>query len=122
VEVDDMEVAGAGVGIAIRGPGSPVLLGNFIHDCAREGVLIQGPSTPWILHNSLQRNKGPAVAAREGAQPALVGNVFDRSAIELPPDVPAATVKEKNYFLDAATGRGGGGRRPETAERGGRLQ
>jgi len=122
VEVDDMEVAGAGVGIAIRGPGSPVLLGNFIHDCAREGVLIQGPSTPWILHNSLQRNKGAAVAAREGARPALVGNVFDRSAIELPPDIPAATVKEKNYFLDAAPGRGGGGRRPETAERGGRLQ
>jgi len=119
VEVDDMEVWGAGVGIAIRGEGSPVLLGNAIHDCAREGVLILGPSTPWILHNSLQRNKGAALAAREGARPALVGNVFDRSALELPPEVPAATVKEKNYFLDA--GRGGG-RRPEAPERGGRLQ
>ncbi|SPF49692.1 Protein serine/threonine phosphatase [Candidatus Sulfopaludibacter sp. SbA4] len=119
VEVDDMEVWGAAVGIAIRGEGSPVLLGNAIHDCAREGVLIQGPSTPWILHNSLQRNKGAALAAREGARPVLVGNVFDKSALELPPEVPPATVKEKNYFLDA--GRGGG-RRPDTPERGGRLQ
>ena len=118
VQINDVEVWGAGVGILIRGEGSPLLLGNAIHDCAREGVLIQGPSTPWILHNSLQRNKGAEIAAREGARPALIGNVFDRAALELPPEVPAATVKEKNFFLDA--GRGGG-RRPDP-ERGGRLQ
>ncbi len=131
VEVDGVEVWGAGVGIEIRGEGSPVLKGNAIHDCAREGVLILGPSSAWILHNSFQRNKGVALAAREGARPALVGNVFDRATLELPPEVRMDTVREKNFFLDAgrgAAGRGdagrGGGRRPEpaAAPSGGREQ
>lgn len=115
VEVSGVEVSGAGVGIEIGGEGSPFLTGNAIHDCAREGVLLLGPSTAWILHNSFQRNKGVAVAAREGARPTLVGNLFDRSALELPLEVRIDTVKEKNFFLDAGrgdTGRGGG-RRPD---------
>lgn len=120
VEVDGVEVWGTGVGVEIRGEGSPVLMGNAIHDCAREGVLILGPSAAWILHNSLLRNKGAALAAREGARPVLVGNVFDKAALELPPEVRVDTVKEKNFFLDA--GRGDGGRRPEPPGRGGRLQ
>jgi len=117
-----VEVFGASVGIVVRGEGSPVLSANAIHDCAHEGILLLGPSTAWILHNSLQRNKGAAIAAREGARPALIGNLFDKAALELPPEVPASTVKEKNFFLDAGRGGAGGGRRTETPERGGRLQ
>ena len=43
VEIDDVEVKGAGVGIEIRGSTSPVLRANAIRDCLAEGVLILGP-------------------------------------------------------------------------------
>jgi hypothetical protein len=109
VEVDGMEIWGAGTGIEIHGEGSPTLDANAIHDCTREGILILGPATPWILHNSFQRNKGVALAAREGAKPALIGNVFDKPALELPAEVRIETVREKNYFLEAVRS---GGRRP----------
>ncbi|HEY2011999.1 MAG TPA: protein phosphatase 2C domain-containing protein [Bryobacteraceae bacterium] len=116
VEVDGVEVWGSGIGIEIRGEGHPVLSANAIHDCLREGILILGPSTPWILHNSLLRNKGVEVAAREGAKPALVGNVFDKNALELPPDISMDSVHDKNFFLGDAAGAGrGGGRRPTPA-------
>ena len=42
VEIDDMEIKGAGVGIEIRGAASPLLRANAIHDCTGEGVLILG--------------------------------------------------------------------------------
>ena len=38
VEVTDVEVKGAGVGIEIRGTASPVLRANTIRDCAAEGL------------------------------------------------------------------------------------
>ena len=98
IEVSDVEVEGAGVGIEIRGGGTVSLVGNTIQDCLAEGVLIAGTSTPWISHNLIRRNKGAAIAAREGARPVLDGNAFEKGTLELPPElrpVPAATPRKK---------------------------
>ena len=108
VTVDGNQVAGTGVGIEIRGNASPVLSGNDIHDCTAEGVLIVGPSAPWVWHNSIQRNKGMGLAAREGARPALAGNVFEKNGVDLPPEISMDDVRQRNFFLDAASA----GRRP----------
>jgi len=107
VVIDDMEVAGAGVGIEIRGAASPLLRGNAVHDCAGEGILISGLSAPWLSHNAILRNGRAGVAAHDGARPALVGNVFEKNAVELPPEVNMDTVRQMNFFLDAKAGRGG---------------
>ena len=107
VEVDDVDIAGAGIGIEIRGSASPVLRANAIHDCTAEGVLILGAAAPWISRNEIRRNKGAGVAAREGARPALVGNVFEKNALELPAETDMRAVRERNFFLDAPAGRGG---------------
>jgi serine/threonine protein phosphatase PrpC len=96
VEIDDVEVKGAGIGIEIRGGASPVLRANAIRDCLAEGVLILGPGAPWLSHNLIQANKGAGVAARDGAKPSLLGNVFDRNVLEPP---PTDSVKELNFFL-----------------------
>jgi hypothetical protein len=96
VEIDDVEVKGAGIGIEIRGSTSPVLRANAIRDCLGEGVLILGPGAPWLSHNLIQANKGAGVAARDGAKPSLLGNVFDRNVLEPP---ATDSVKELNFFL-----------------------
>jgi nitrous oxidase accessory protein NosD len=80
VEVDDVEIAGAGVGVEIRGTANPMLRANNIHDGTSDGILIVGPSKPWLSHNSIQRNKGSAIAAREGAAPVLMDNLIDGNA------------------------------------------
>jgi hypothetical protein len=103
VEVDGVEIAGAAVGIEIHGEGSPVLLGNAIHDCTREGLLVLAPASPWIEHNSFQRNK-VGLVAREGAKPALVGNIFEKNPLELPASVTRDTVREHNFLLEAPRG------------------
>jgi serine/threonine protein phosphatase PrpC len=95
VEIDDVEVKGAGVGIEIRGSTSPVLRANAIRDCLAEGVLILGPSAPWLSHNLIQANKGAGVAARDGAKPSLLENTFDRNVLE---PAPTDAVKELNFF------------------------
>jgi serine/threonine protein phosphatase PrpC len=100
VEVDDVEVDGAGVGVEIRGTASPVLRANAIHDCSNEGVLILGASEPWISHNDIRRNKGAGLAARDGARPAMLGNVFEKNAFEVPEDM-RQTVLDRNTFLDS---------------------
>ena len=102
VEVDDNEISGPRVGVEIHGMLSPVLRANSIHDCGAEGVLVTGPSTPWISHNSIQGNKGPGLAAREGARPALIGNVFERNTSDVSLEAPADGMSEKNFLLDAA--------------------
>jgi len=103
VEIDDVEVKGAGVGIEITGSASPVLRASAVRDCLAEGVLILGPGAPWLSHNLIQTNKGAGVAARNGAKPGLLGNVFDRNAME-PPATDA--VKELNFFLGPVHGGG----------------
>ena len=107
VEVNDNEVAGAGIGIEIRGAASPVLVGNTIHDCAGGGILISGPSAPWLSHNSLVRNTRAGVSARDGARPALVGNIFEKNGLDLPEGTNLDAVRELNFFVDAKQGRGG---------------
>ena len=96
VEIDDVEVKGAGVGIEIRGSASPTLRANAIRDCLAEGVLILGPAAPWLSHNLIQANKGAGVAARDGAKPSLLANTFDRNVLD-PPATDA--IKELNFFL-----------------------
>ena len=97
VEIDDVEVKGAGVGIEIHGSASPVLRANAVRDCLAEGVLILGPSAPWLSHNLIQANKGAGVAARDGAKPSLLGNIFDRNVLEPP---ATGAIKELNFFLE----------------------
>jgi hypothetical protein len=104
VEVDDVEVEGAGIGIEIKGAASPVLRANSIHDCASEGVLILGGSQAWISHNDIRRNKGAGLAARDGARPALLGNVFEKNAVEVPDDLKTA-LKDQNVLLDMPPAR-----------------
>ena len=104
VEVDDVEVEGAGIGIEIKGAASPVLRANSIHDCASEGVLILGDSQAWISHNDIRRNKGAGLAARDGARPALLGNVFEKNAVEVPDDLKTA-LKDQNVLLDMPPAR-----------------
>ena len=104
VEIDDVEVKGAGIGIEIRGAASPALRASAIRDCLAEGVLILGPSSPWLSHNLIQANHGAGIAARDGAHPSLLGNVIEKNALE-PPATDA--VKELNFLLDAKPARGG---------------
>jgi serine/threonine protein phosphatase PrpC len=96
VEIDDVEVKGAGVGIEIRGSARPTLRANAIRDCLAEGVLILGPAAPWLSHNLIQANKGAGVAARDGAKASLLANTFDRNVLD-PPATDA--IKELNFFL-----------------------
>ena len=100
VEVDDTEISGARIGVEIRGMASPVLRANTIHACTAEGILITGPSTAWISHNAIQNNKGAGLAARGGARPSLIGNVFEKNVLELPPEMPLDAVREKNFLMD----------------------
>jgi hypothetical protein len=100
VEVEDMEVDRAGVGVEIHG-GRVALVGNAVHDCGSEGILILG-GTQWLSHNAIQRNKGAGVAARDGARPALIGNVIEKNSLELPAGTDMAPIKERNFLLDAA--------------------
>jgi hypothetical protein len=110
VQLEDVDVDGAGVGIEIRGAASPVLRANSVHDCGGAGILISGPSQPWISHNSLRGNK-TGLAAHDGARPALDGNVFDKNAtqVELPAEMPMKDVRAHNTFIDA---KPAGGRKP----------
>jgi hypothetical protein len=101
VELDDNEVSGARIGVEIRGMASPLLRANSIHDCLAEGILITGPSTPWISHNAIQRNKGAGLAARDGARPSLLGNVFEKNTLDLPPEIPLNAIREKNFVMDS---------------------
>lgn len=102
VQVEDVDIAHAGIGIEIRGAASPTLRADTIHDCSGAGIAITGPSQPLISHNTLSANK-TGLAAHDGARPALEGNLFDKNSVqvELPPEMPLAEVREHNAFLDA---------------------
>jgi serine/threonine protein phosphatase PrpC len=112
VIVEEVEIAGASLGIEIRGAASPELRANSIHDCAGPGVLVSGLSKPWISHNAIRRNK-IGLAARGGARPVLVDNVFEKNGVDLPPEMSLDDVRAHNSFIDvkfprpaAAVGRG----------------
>ncbi len=111
VELEDIEVSGAGVGIEIRGAAKPVLRANSIHDCTDVGILISGPSEPWISHNTLRGNT-IGLAARDGARPALSGNVFDGNGATLPPEISMADVRARNLFVNIKPARSRGRKKP----------
>jgi serine/threonine protein phosphatase PrpC len=99
MELDDNEISETETGIAIHGAGRARLVANAVHDCA-SGVVVDGPAQPWLSHNSFQRDK-LALEAGNGAKPALVGNVFEKTPVKLPPDMDAKAVTEKNFGLAA---------------------
>ena len=72
--------------------------------CASEGLLILGDSQAWISHNDIRRNKGVGLAARDGARPALLGNVFEKNSVEVPEDLKTA-LKDQNVLLDMPPAR-----------------
>jgi hypothetical protein len=108
VEIDDVEVSGAEVGVVIRGGGKPALRGSLIRECT-VGVLATGPVEPWISHNAIARNRKSGLVASDGAHPALTGNVFERNRVELPTSMDMKPVREHNFFVGvpASGGRGG---------------
>ncbi len=106
VALDDNEIAETETGIAIHGSGRARLVANGVHDCAA-GIIIDGPAQPWVSHNSLQRDK-VGLAARNGARPSLVGNVFEKAPVELPSDMDGKAVAEKNFGLTVPRAPHGG--------------
>jgi serine/threonine protein phosphatase PrpC len=111
VDIESVDIEGANIGIEIRGAASPTVSGNAIHDCIAEGLLITGPSSPLISHNSFQRIKGPAIAARDGAKPEIVGNTFEKSTLDLPPEISLDVVREHNFLIDMKPPVSHGGKR-----------
>jgi hypothetical protein len=62
-------------------------------------VLILGGSQAWISHNDIRRNKGAGLAARDGARPVLLQNVFEKNVVDVPAE-PVAAVKDQNLLVD----------------------
>ena len=98
VEIEDVEIAGAGIGIEIRGA-TPVLRANTIRDCSDIGILISDFAQPSISHNAIRGNK-TGLAVRDGARPVLVDNVFEKNGVELPPEMSLDDVRAHNFFID----------------------
>jgi PPM family protein phosphatase len=102
VEIDNVEVHGAGIGIQVRGGSGTSLSASTVEDCLAEGILITGGASPWISHNIFRRNKGAGLAARDGARPLLRDNLFEKNAVELPPELMEAA-RSTNTFPPAST-------------------
>jgi hypothetical protein len=105
IEIDDSEIAGASVGIEIRG-GRPKIRASNIHDSIGEGIRISGAATPWLSHNEIARNGRKVGARRPGilvlnpARPALIGNIFidNGDAFAIPSDMDGAPILKFNFF------------------------
>jgi hypothetical protein len=111
VEIDDVEVEGANVGIEVRGSSRLLMRASDMRDSLAEGLLASGPASLWLSHDSFLHNRGANLAARDVAQLSLTGNVFDKSTLELPRDLKLDTVREQNFLLDSKPSRPGA-RRP----------
>ncbi len=111
VEIDDAEIQGATIGIEVRGSSRLLLRASTLRDSLAEGLLASGPSSLWLSHNSFLHNHGANLAARDGVQLSLSGNVFDKSSLALPPELKMDSVREQNFLLDA---------KPAAMRRGGR--
>ena len=111
VEIDDVEVEGATIGIEVRGSSRLLMRASDMRDSLAEGLLASGPASLWLSHDSFLHNRGANLAARDGAQLSLTGNVFDKSTLELPRDLKLDTVREQNFLLDSKPARPGA-RRP----------
>lgn len=102
VTIVNNEIEGAGTGVEIAGPRAPELTANAFRNCAQAGVAMQGLVNPWLFHNSFQDNR-TAISVDAEAHPQLVGNVFDKTPVNLPPDISQSTIREHNFFLDLRT-------------------
>ena len=111
LEIDDIEVESATIGIEIRGSSRLVLRSSTIRDSLAEGLLASGPASLWLSHDSFLHNRGANLAARDDAQVSLTGCVFDKSTLELPPGLKLDAVREQNFLLDSKPARPGA-RRP----------
>lgn len=100
IDLHDIEVEGASIGVHLQDSPASTLRASDIHDCAAEGVLVTGAGSPWISHNSFRRNKGPGLAARGGATPALLGNIFEKNGVELPPEMSMDAIRQRNVLPD----------------------
>ena len=101
VEIDDTEIAGATIGIEVRGASRLEMRASTIGDSLAEGLLASGPALARLSHNSFLRNHGSNLAARDGAQFSIAGNVFDKSTLELPSELKMDDVRARNFLLDA---------------------
>jgi parallel beta-helix repeat protein len=97
VEIDDVLITGASIGIEIRGTGSSSLRSNEIRESLAEGILVSGSATPWLSHNTITGNRGPGLRVRDTAKPTLVRNVFDGNAVE---GVTPESLRDQNYLLE----------------------
>src|SRR5262249_4668063 len=111
VEVSDCEIAGAAVGIEIRG-GHATIRANSIQESLQSAMLISGAATPWISHTTIVRNgrksRKPAVVIQDPARPVLLGNTFAENGgqpISAPAGVDAAAMQKLNWFVRAPGGR-----------------
>ena len=112
VKVEEVEIAGAGVGIEIRGAASPELRANSIHDCAGRASWFPVLRSRGFRTMRFAGTKAGWLRATARA-PSLVDNVFEKNGVELPPEMPLDDVRAHNFFLDvkfprpaAAAGRG----------------
>jgi serine/threonine protein phosphatase PrpC len=112
VEIDDTEIEGATIGIELRGVSKLLMRASTIRDSLAEGLLASGPSSLWLWHNSFLHNHAANLAARDGAQLSLTGNVFDKSTLELPPELKMESVRDQNFLLDAKPAARQGARKP----------
>jgi hypothetical protein len=101
VEIDDTEIEGATIGIEVRGASRLEMRASAIGDSLAEGLLASGPAFVRLSHNSFLRNHGSNLAARDGAQFSITGNVFDKSTLELPAELKMDDVRARNFLLDA---------------------
>ena len=88
VEMDDLEVAGAGIGVEIRGARLSRCCGaSAIHDCAGEGVLISGASAPGSRTTPSSGMDTRAWLLVTARAPRWSVTFSKRTPVELAPDV-----------------------------------
>lgn len=97
IELDDLDIQGASIGVEIRG-GHDTLHASRIADCLERGLVITSGAAPWITHNSFESTRGASLVVDESSHPVFVENVFGKGAIEIPPEL-APIFKQRNIFL-----------------------
>jgi serine/threonine protein phosphatase PrpC len=115
VQIDDVEIEGAAIGIEVRGSSKLTMRASTIRDSLAAGLLASGPGSLRLSHNSFLHNHGFSLAARDGVKLSLTGNVFDPSTLDLPgvlmDPIRMDSLRAQNFLLDA---------KPTTARQGAR--
>ena len=101
VAIDDCQVSGGAIGIAIHG-GRPTIRASSIEGSAAQGMVIAGAAAPWISHNDFVRNQ-QAILVQQPAAPVLMGNTFADNgpkAVSVPHGADPAPIRKFNFFLN----------------------